>query len=70
LQQPAVDAKQVRAKLNKIFNRPVAKWPADTRQFRKNPPIACENIALLWDNPLEPLPILPTYENAPLGQDI
>lgn len=70
LQQPAVDATQVRANLDKIFKRPVAEWPADTRQFRKNPPIACENIALLWDNPLEPLPILPTYENAPLGQDI
>jgi hypothetical protein len=70
LQQPEVDAEQVRSKLDGIFSPPIANWPANTRQFREKPPIACKNIALLWDNPLEPLPALPTYENAPLGRDI
>ena len=64
------DLDEVWSFVEAIFKQPVSEWAAETRRFREKPPLLCKNIALLWDNPLEPAPPLPTFETDPLGEQI
>ena len=54
------DAPTARLALEKQFitGCPPADWLACARNFRRNPPVLCQGLTLLWDDPTQALPSL------------